>query len=657
MVAGVDDRTLVDIRTLVGTCKFLKVVNVHTNSAGDVFFVIYTNNDTVGVDVINNTAALCLNSRTGVNRNRSFDARTDNRFFRTETGNALTLHVGTHQSTVRVIVFQERNQGSSNGNDLCRSHVHVLNAFGTHQDEFAFITAADELVAQVALVIDGSVSLSNNVVAFIDCREVGDFVGYVTVDHFSVRCLKETVVVQTRIKSQRVNQTDVRTFRRFNRADTTVVSRMHVSNFEACALTSQAARAQCGNTALVRDFRQRVGLIHELAQLRRTEEVANSCADRFAVDQVMRHQIVGFGLSQTFTNGTLDTNKTGTELVFCQFTDTADATIAQVVNIVNLAFAVAKLNDSLHRIDDVFRFKRHRTGFGTAVEAGINLHAADAGQIVCFGIEEQTTEQCLNSFFCRRFARTHHAVDRNTCGQLIRSFVQSQSVGNVRTAVQFVDVQRIERIDAVLADLLKKFRSNFIVGVGHDFTGIFVIQIRSDDLTDEVVKRNRKFGNAELFDFTNVTGIDTLILGNNNFAFRIFNIKSGNFTAETRRNDLERGAVLGQCVVIEFVELLQNAFRCHAQCFEHDGSGHLAATVDTEVKNVFRIEFKVEPRAAVRNNTGAEQQFSGAVCLAAIVLKKYARRTMKLRYNNALGTVDDERSFFRHQRDFTHVNF
>lgn len=114
---------------------------------------------------------------------------------------------------------------------------------------------------------------------------------------------------------------------------------MHVSNFEACALTSQAARAQCGNTALVRDFRQRVGLIHELAQLRRTEEVANSCADRFAVDQVMRHQIVGFGLSQTFTNGTLDTNKTGTELVFCQFTDTADATIAQVVNIVNLAFA------------------------------------------------------------------------------------------------------------------------------------------------------------------------------------------------------------------------------------------------------------------------------------------------------------------------------
>ena len=297
MIAGVDDRALVDIGALVGTSKFLKIVNIHTDTAGDVFFIIYTNNNTVGVDIVNDTAAFCLNGCTGVNSHCSFDASTDNRFFRTKTGNALTLHVGTHQRTVRVIVLQERNQRSSNGYDLCRSHVHVLNAFGTHQNEFALITAADKLVAQVALVIDGSVSLSNNVVAFIDSREISDLVGDMTVNHFSVRCLKEAVVIQTRIKSQRVNQTDVRTFRSFNRANTAVVSRMHVSNLEACAFTSQAARAQCRNTALVRDFRQRVGLVHELAQLRRTEEVANSSADRFAVDQVMRHQVIGFGLA------------------------------------------------------------------------------------------------------------------------------------------------------------------------------------------------------------------------------------------------------------------------------------------------------------------------------------------------------------------------
>ena len=200
----------------------------------------------------------------------------------------------------------------------------------------------------------------------------------------------------------------------------------------------------------------------------------------------------------------------------------------------------------------------------------------------------------------------------------------------------------------MLANLLKQFQSDFIVSIGNDFTGIFVIKICGNDFSNEIVERNGKFCDAEFFDFTNVASIDTLVLGNNNFAFRIFNIKSSDFTAETRRNNLERGTVLGQFVVIELVELLQNAFRCHAQCFEHDSSGHLAATVDTEVKNVFRIEFKVEPRAAVRNDTGAEQQLTGAVCLAAIVLKKYSRRTMKLRYNNALGTVNDERSFFRH---------
>ena len=57
-------------------------------------------------------------------------------------------------------------------------------------------------------------------------------------------------------------------------------------------------------------------------------------------------RLSAFGLAETFTNGALNANKTGTELVFGQFTDTADATIAQVVNIVNLAFAVAKLEQS-----------------------------------------------------------------------------------------------------------------------------------------------------------------------------------------------------------------------------------------------------------------------------------------------------------------------
>ena len=48
---------------------------------------------------------------------------------------------------------------------------------------------------------------------------------------------------------------------------------VHVAHFKASALAGQAARAKSRHAALVGDFRQRVGLVHELRQLRRAEEL------------------------------------------------------------------------------------------------------------------------------------------------------------------------------------------------------------------------------------------------------------------------------------------------------------------------------------------------------------------------------------------------
>src|SRR3546814_7484521 len=68
-------------------------------------------------------------------------------------------------------------------------------------------------------------------------------------------------------------------------SDLAVVRGMDVAHFEAGAFAGQAARAQCGNTALVRDFRQGVGLVHELRQLARTEELLDGSRDRLGVDR------------------------------------------------------------------------------------------------------------------------------------------------------------------------------------------------------------------------------------------------------------------------------------------------------------------------------------------------------------------------------------
>ena len=86
----------------------------------------------------------------------------------------------------------------------------------------------------------------------------------------AIRRLDEAELVDARVGGERGDQADVRTFRRLDRADAAVVRRMHVAHLEAGALARQTAGAERREAALVRDLGQRVGLVHELRELRRT---------------------------------------------------------------------------------------------------------------------------------------------------------------------------------------------------------------------------------------------------------------------------------------------------------------------------------------------------------------------------------------------------
>src|SRR3546814_8741497 len=61
---------------------------------------------------------------------------------------------------------------------------------------------------------------------------------------------------------ERVDQADVRTFRGFNRADAAIMGGVNVAHFKARAFTGKTARPERRHTTLVRDFGQRIGLIH-----------------------------------------------------------------------------------------------------------------------------------------------------------------------------------------------------------------------------------------------------------------------------------------------------------------------------------------------------------------------------------------------------------
>src|SRR5439155_24720401 len=102
--------------------------------------------------------------------------------------------------------------------------------------------------------------------------------------HLAVGDLDEPELVDAGEAAQRRDEADVRAFRRLDRADAAVMRRVHVAHLEPRALTAEAARSEGAEPPLVGDLRERVRLVHELAQLRGPEELADGGHDRLAVD-------------------------------------------------------------------------------------------------------------------------------------------------------------------------------------------------------------------------------------------------------------------------------------------------------------------------------------------------------------------------------------
>ena len=75
----------------------------------------------------------------------------------------------------------------------------------------------------------------------------------------------------------------------------------------------------------------------------------------------MRHQVVGFGLVQALLDGALDAHQTGAELVLGQFADRTHAAVAEVIDIIDFAAAIAQFDQDADHIDDVLVRQHART--------------------------------------------------------------------------------------------------------------------------------------------------------------------------------------------------------------------------------------------------------------------------------------------------------
>src|SRR3954471_6477118 len=116
----------------------------------------------------------------------------------------------------------------------------------------------------MALRIHGRVRLGDEEILFAIAGQIIDLIGNPALVALAVRRFDKSEFVDPRKRAHRADETDVRTFRRLDRANPSVVRRVHVADFESRAITRETARPKGRETALMRELRERIRLIHEL---------------------------------------------------------------------------------------------------------------------------------------------------------------------------------------------------------------------------------------------------------------------------------------------------------------------------------------------------------------------------------------------------------
>ena len=388
--------------------------------------IVVLHGHVVATDFRHHAVALSEDNVAGVASRTSLDAGTHVRGFGTEERDGLALHVRTHERAVCVVVLEERNEGRCHRDDLLRRNVHEIDfrrshvvdlvgrgvrlAAGTHAEARALRGTTHEnlLVGEVAIGVEAGVGLGDDELFFGVGREIRDLVGDAAVDDLAVRRLDEAVVVDSGVRGEVADKADVRAFRGFNRAHTAVVAGVHVADFEACALTGQTTRTKCRQAALVGEARKRVDLVHELRQLRRSEELLDRGDHGTDVDEGLRRDGLDVLGGHALTHDTLHTAETDADLVLDQLADAADAAVGEVVLVVEAVTLgrvgqvekVCARSKQLGRGEDLVADGGHfevdvqqrADLFDLGAELAVQLVAADLGEVVALRVEERVLE-------------------------------------------------------------------------------------------------------------------------------------------------------------------------------------------------------------------------------------------------------------------------
>ena len=370
-------------------------------------------------------------------------------------------------------------------------------------------------------------------------------------------------------------------------------------------------------------------------------------------------------------------------MVLRHLTHAAYAPVSEVIDVVYGAVAVLDVDERLENGHDIGAFvgsgdeclrrgvvasrevlvvvEGSRTGLASETHAAIELHPPHRGEVVAFRVEEEIVKEAIGRILRGRLAGAHHPVDFDLRSALVVSGVVSgidaQGGGDVRTAVDVVDIERVYRFDTVLPQHDEKLLVQLVIRAGELLSGLFVNDIVGEDSPVCVLVDDLERVDAGPLHAPDVPVGDAPARFHQALAFLVLDVERCDIAAQAIGVELEAQPFLNDSEGVGLEKEPQDVLGGVAERTQQYGGRQFAPPVDAHVNRVLGIELEVEPRAAVRNDAGREEQLPRRVGLAPVVLEEHAGRAMQLRDDYSFGPVHDEGAGIRHERNLAHVHF
>ena len=623
LVALLDDGTEVDGGGVVGALIFGETVFLDVVVERDETFLlgaVVTDDDLGGIDIFDHAVALGVEEDTRVFGDSLFDAGTDDRDFGVEQRDSLTHHVGTHEGTVGVVVFEERNEGSGDGSDLVGSDVDEVNLFGSDDGEVGLTTGLDLGVEDVTLVVLSGSGLSDGLVFFGLGREVDRILvdKDLTIDDTLVGSFDEAQLIDLSIDAKRRDEADVWAFRSLDGAETAVVGVVDVADLETGTFAGEAAGAESGDTTFVGDFGQRVGLVHELAELVGAEERVDDRREGLGIDELGWGEHLVVADVHAFADGARHAGETYAELVVELFAHGADAAVGEVVDIIDISLLVDELDEVFDDRGDVLLGEDADIVGDGEVEFCVDAVTSHIAEVVTLVGEEEFLDDAAGSFLVRRFSVAELAIDifHSLLGIVGCVLFQSVVDDRIVEAILFFDLNQ-DRLDVEFLDFGEMIFGEFDIAFdddlgtfhGDDFASVFI-----DEVFDPTIDDTSREALADEF----------------------FNIRFADFDFFGKVENVED-------VFVGFV----------SDGAEQGSDGEFLFSVDVSIHDIVDIGSKLHPRATEGDDTSGIELCTIGVELGA---EENARRAVQLRDYDTFSAIDDKSALGGHVRDHAQVH-